>query len=96
MVERIGDKDYDSLINALERLSNLPYSYKVKDFIIQYTKPLMSQLQNFDVPKPKYDSEGRAYVTTYGMYNMEMNIFDKHSIGWLKLVCFSGLQAVLS
>ncbi|XP_018570563.1 28S ribosomal protein S9, mitochondrial [Anoplophora glabripennis] len=65
LVERIGDKDYDSLINALERLCNLPYSYKAKDFILQFKKPLMNQIQNFDVPKPKYDSEGRAYITTY-------------------------------
>ncbi|KAJ8948756.1 hypothetical protein NQ318_017925 [Aromia moschata] len=65
LVETIGDKDYDIFISAIERLCVLPYSYRVKDFIMEYRKPLMSQIQNFETPKPQYDSEGRAYITTY-------------------------------
>ncbi|KAJ8985160.1 hypothetical protein NQ317_012812 [Molorchus minor] len=60
LVETLGDKDYNTIISTLERLSNLPYSYRVSDFIIQFRKPLMSQLQGFEVPKPQYDSEGKS------------------------------------
>lgn len=65
-METIQDKEYDNFINAIEKLSSLPYSYRVKDFILEYCTPLMNQLRNAEIPKPMYDTEGRAYVTTYG------------------------------
>ncbi|CAH0545876.1 unnamed protein product [Brassicogethes aeneus] len=65
LVETIGDKDYESFVQAFERLCSLPYSYKVKDFIMEYRKPLMSQTKAHDAPKPQYDENGRAFVTTY-------------------------------
>ncbi|KAJ8925129.1 hypothetical protein NQ315_001311 [Exocentrus adspersus] len=65
LMETIGDKDYDYFISSLERLIALPYSYTVKDFVMKYKTRLVSQMQDVEVPKPKYDSEGRAYITTY-------------------------------
>ncbi|KAJ8969179.1 hypothetical protein NQ314_001882 [Rhamnusium bicolor] len=65
ILEIIGDRDYNNLINALERLCSLPYSYKSRDFIMQYRRPLMNQMQNFDAPKPQYDKDGRAFIATY-------------------------------
>lgn len=66
LVETIHDKEYDSFVNAFERLSGMPYAYRAKEFIMEYCTPLQKQLKISDVPKPLYDSDGRAYVTTYG------------------------------
>lgn len=44
----------------------MPYSYRVKDFIMEFCTPLAQQLKASDVPKPLYDTDGKAYVTTYG------------------------------
>ncbi|KAK4876898.1 hypothetical protein RN001_009404 [Aquatica leii] len=65
LLETIGDRDYDSFVAAMERLCNLQYSYRVKDFILTYKKPLISQTKTYDVPKLQYDKDGRAYITTY-------------------------------
>ncbi|KAF5277480.1 hypothetical protein FQR65_LT03817 [Abscondita terminalis] len=66
LLETVGEKDYDSFVAAMERLCNLPYSYRVKDFILIYKKPLIGQTESFDIPKLQYDKDGRAYVTSYG------------------------------
>lgn len=66
LVETIQDKEYNTFINAIDRLSMMPYSYRVKDFVMGYCSPLIKQLRDAEIPKPMYDSEGRAYVTTYG------------------------------
>lgn len=66
IVETINDRDYIQFVDAMERLANMPYSYRVKDFILEYRRPLISQTTTFDAPKPKYDEDGRAFVTTYG------------------------------
>ncbi|CAH1186851.1 unnamed protein product, partial [Phyllotreta striolata] len=65
LVESVGDKDYEYLINSLERLVAHPYSYKIKDFILDFSKPLINQVKTLDIPKPHIDSDGRQYVTTY-------------------------------
>lgn len=70
LVETISDKEYDSFLNAIERLSVMPYSYKVKDFLLDYCVPLLRQLRASEVPTPLYDPDGRAYVTTYGNINL--------------------------
>lgn len=73
LVETIQDREYDNFVTAIERLSAMPYSYRVKEFIMDYCAPLQKQLKISDVPKPLYDSEGRAYVTTYGKFNQNCN-----------------------
>ncbi|XP_023020124.1 LOW QUALITY PROTEIN: mitochondrial ribosomal protein S9 [Leptinotarsa decemlineata] len=65
LMESLGDKDYENFVSTFERLCQLPYSYKAKDFIFEFTKPLMNQIKTYDAPKAQYDSDGRAYVTTY-------------------------------
>ncbi|KAF2884620.1 hypothetical protein ILUMI_21556 [Ignelater luminosus] len=65
MVEMLNEKDYEAFIAAMERLISLPYSYRLKDFILMYKKPLMSQTKTFEIPKLQYDEDGRAYITTY-------------------------------
>lgn len=69
LVEKIMDKEYTNFINALERLIVMPYSYKAKDFINQFRKPILQQLSSqSDVPPVQYDEDGRAYITTYGKW----------------------------
>lgn len=50
----------------MERLMALPYSYKAKDLIALYQKPLMSQTNLSDIPKLQYDTDGKAFITVYG------------------------------
>lgn len=68
LIEIIGDPDYRNFVSAMERLCSLPYSYRVKDFISKYRKPLLVQSKVYEVAKPKYDADGRMYVTTYGSF----------------------------
>ncbi|XP_018331834.1 28S ribosomal protein S9, mitochondrial [Agrilus planipennis] len=65
LIEKIIDKEYTNFVNAIERLYNHPYSYRIKEFILKYRKPLMSQKSTSDLPKLQYDSDGRSYVTVY-------------------------------
>lgn len=66
ILETIHDKDYESLVNAMDRLLAMPYSYTIKDFIFQYAKPLMSSTKTYEAPKTQVDSDGRQWITVYG------------------------------
>ncbi|KAJ3663114.1 hypothetical protein Zmor_007423 [Zophobas morio] len=65
LVETIGDKDYETFSTTMDRLYKLPYSYRSKDFLFKYRKPLMSHEKTYQAPKPQYDADGRAFITTY-------------------------------
>ncbi|KAG7301506.1 hypothetical protein JYU34_014473 [Plutella xylostella] len=65
LVEPLTDVEYDNFKLAMERLASLPYAYRHKEFIEKYRKSLASQKFALEIPKPSYDDEGRAYVTTY-------------------------------
>ncbi|KAM3963273.1 mitochondrial ribosomal protein S9 [Aphomia sociella] len=65
LVENITDLEYDNFKLLMERLISLPYSYRYKEFIEKYRKPLVAQRFALEIPKPSYDDEGRAFVTTY-------------------------------
>lgn len=66
LVEEIAEIEYTNFVNAMSRLVALPYSYKTKEFIDKYRKPLMTQTNTYDILKPQYDEQGRMFVTTYG------------------------------
>lgn len=66
LMEEIADIEYGNFLTALNRLVALPYSYKVKEFIEKYRKPLMAQTNTNEVLKPQHDVQGRQFVTTYG------------------------------
>lgn len=69
LVEKIMEREYTMFINTMERLVEMPYSYRVKDFIQKFRKPLMKQLSSqTTVPEIKYDENGRSYITTYGEF----------------------------
>ncbi|GJQ67950.1 hypothetical protein Trydic_g16707 [Trypoxylus dichotomus] len=65
LVEEISDKNYNNFINAMERLRSLPYSYKAKEFISLYQKPLMKHTNLHNIPKLQYDKNGKAFITVY-------------------------------
>ena len=65
LVENINELEYDNFKLVMDRLVALPYSYKYKEFIEKYRKPLSIQKFALEIPKPNYDENGRAFVTTY-------------------------------
>lgn len=65
LVEPLTDLEYDNFKNVMERIVALPYAHRHKDFIEKFRKPLASQKFALEIPKPSYDDEGRAFVTTY-------------------------------
>lgn len=65
LVEKLSDLEYDNFKVVMDRLVSLPYSYRYKEFIDKFRKPLATQKFALEIPKPSYDDDGRAYVTTY-------------------------------
>lgn len=65
LVENLNDVEYNDFKLVMERLSSLPYAYRHKEFIEKFRKPLGSQKFALEIPKPCYDDQGRAFITTY-------------------------------
>jgi small subunit ribosomal protein S9 len=66
LVENIRDLEYSNFVNAITRLANHPYSYRSKDFIEKYSRPLLNQTITLDIPKPQVDEDGKSFITVYG------------------------------
>lgn len=66
LVEQIKDIEYNNFVNAMTRLANHPYSYRVKDFINNYRWSLLNQTVTLEIPKPQVDQDGRSFITVYG------------------------------
>ena len=66
--EVIKEEHVDDLIKALERLVELPFSYKAKDFIFKFRVPLSDVSDGMDsIIQPEYDAEGRGFVEYIGL-----------------------------
>lgn len=65
LVESITDLEYNNFKLVMERLVSIPYAYRHKDFIEKFRKPLSTQRFALEIPKPNYDNDGRAFITTY-------------------------------
>ncbi|XP_067615357.1 small ribosomal subunit protein uS9m isoform X2 [Eurosta solidaginis] len=65
LVEFLNDLEYTNFTNAMDRLISLPFSYKSRDFFTKFTKPLLDQTKQLEIPKPQFDADGRQYVTIY-------------------------------
>ncbi|XP_026494376.2 small ribosomal subunit protein uS9m [Vanessa tameamea] len=65
LVETVTDLEYDNFKLAMDRLVSLPHSHIYKDFIEKFRKPLATQRFALEIPKPSYDENGNAFVTTY-------------------------------
>jgi len=67
LIEDLSDKEYDDLINGFERLLELPFSYKSKDFIFKCRVPLSDLISSAkEIVKPEYDAEGQSFVEYTG------------------------------
>lgn len=77
LVEDIRDIEYNNFVNAMDRLANHPYSYRIKEYINKYRKPLMSQTTTYDIPQLQYDKDGRSFITVYGKLNLETNYLQR-------------------
>ncbi|XP_070493268.1 small ribosomal subunit protein uS9m [Chironomus tepperi] len=65
LVENIQPVEYRYFVNVMNRLVEHPYSFRVKDFIDMYRRPLMNQTIILDIPKPHIDKDGRSFITVY-------------------------------
>lgn len=66
LVETIRDIEYSNFVNAMNRLLAHPYSYRFKDFIDTFRRPLVNQTITLEIPKPQIGEDGRSYITVYG------------------------------
>ncbi|XP_069676223.1 small ribosomal subunit protein uS9m isoform X2 [Periplaneta americana] len=64
LVETVSDREYSRFVTIMDRLIEHPYSYRLKEFVEKFRKPMLSGTSALEIPKPQYDADGRAYVTT--------------------------------
>lgn len=69
IIETITDKQYADFTSMMDRLYQHPYSYQIKDFIMQYRRNLIVQYKGREIVEPKIGEDGRKYVTTYGSFD---------------------------
>lgn len=77
LVETITNIEYTNFVSALDRLANHSYSYRHKDFIEKFRRPLSSSKSIEDIPKPAIDKDGKSVVTTYGTINIKIVFYRK-------------------
>lgn len=65
-VETIADLEYTEFITVLDRLLELPYSYRVKEEIFKYRITDVTAQSTQLFLTPEYDEEGRAFVQFEG------------------------------
>jgi len=65
LLEKVSESSYERFLAAVERLLITPFSYVIKDFILQYREPIRQVQKKYDIVKPKLDEDGRHYVTIY-------------------------------
>lgn len=64
--EEINERQMNELVEALERLVENEFSYKAKEFIFKFRKPIAAVQAVDDAIEPQYDENGRAYVEYIG------------------------------
>jgi len=65
-LEKITETDHKELITVLERLTALPFSYRVRDEIFSYRVADGISKSKLVVLTPEYDEQGRAVVEYKG------------------------------
>jgi len=65
-VETITDKEHQELITVLERILELPFSYRVAEEIFNYRVKETSLVSEQVFVEPRYDQDGRAFVEFEG------------------------------
>lgn len=70
LVEAIRPVEYRYFTSLMDRLVQHPYSFRAKEFIMQFRRVLMNQRITLDVPKPHIGEDGRAFITVYGLLSL--------------------------
>jgi len=65
--EQITERQVNELTEALERLLENEFSYKAKDFIFKFRKPIGAIQAVEDPLEPQFDETGRSYVEYLGL-----------------------------
>merc|ERR1712004_508357 len=67
LIEDVKEQDLTDMLLAFERLLDLPFAYKAKDFIYLYRKPVGNVGDSTtNIIQPEYDVEGRGFVECAG------------------------------
>lgn len=66
VLENISDIEYQRFLKLIEHLVAQPFSYKEKEFIMQYRQEFESQLKQFNFPEIEIDENGRQFCKTTG------------------------------
>ena len=66
----------NELTEALERLLENEFSYKAKDFIFKFRKPIGAIQAVEDPLEPQFDETGRSYVEYLGKLN-QMGLIER-------------------
>ena len=67
LIEDVKEQEYADLLLAFERLLELPFAYKAKDFIYQYRREVGNVGDSTsNIIQPEYDAEGRGFVELTG------------------------------
>uniref|UniRef100_A0A1B6D3Y2 Small ribosomal subunit protein uS9m n=1 Tax=Clastoptera arizonana TaxID=38151 RepID=A0A1B6D3Y2_9HEMI len=62
-VEELSNAEFNNFVLTLERLMAHPYSYRLKDEIMLYRKPIMLQSTTFEPLQVEVLEDGRQFVT---------------------------------
>ncbi|XP_042222270.1 28S ribosomal protein S9, mitochondrial-like [Homarus americanus] len=66
LLEKLKDSHYEFFIKSMNRLVDHPYSYRAKDFILRFRKPISSSIKLQEIPKLMFTAEGTPYIATTG------------------------------
>lgn len=65
-LENVSEEEYKDLMSVLERLTNLPFSYRVRDDIFKWRAGERSGATQQEFITPQFDEQGRAVVQFEG------------------------------
>jgi small subunit ribosomal protein S9 len=68
LVETIRQVEYQNFVNSMTRLVDHPYSYRHKEFIDKFSRPMLDSSITLEIPKLQVDSDGRSFITVYGEF----------------------------
>jgi small subunit ribosomal protein S9 len=66
ILEEIKDQQYAYFVTSMERLCQLTYANRAKDFIMKYRKVLQAVTKVMEIPPLQYDQSGRAFAQAVG------------------------------
>jgi len=62
VLEEVSEAEYKDMVDLLERLLELPYSYRVKDELWKWRVDIQEMVGQTEYFAPQFDDQGRAFV----------------------------------